>query len=741
MEPETFQGECQKDSSASHYEDYFQYLSDELRLLDLFLLRSLRIKQKNTKEYCSTSKGFFIPEEEVISLLDSSGESHSPSSEDPAIEITTKLIEEVRDGITSKLANTANHIERFPLLKLARIFGLSPFEAEVMMMALAAEIDKKYERIYAYFNDDMTKKLPSMSIALDVLLGNRIDKLNGWRSFSPHAPLLYFHLIHVVDDHGESSFLNHRFRLDERIKRYIAADNGPHASLSGIVQAHCPDVEVPVCNIQKEVQERVLQVLTEGKRGNALHPVFWLYGKAREEKKATALAICEQVKLPLLAADLEDLFLEPDYKSIVKTLFREAALQPAALFIGGGDRLYGEDERSGALRRVLLRAINEMSWITFISSESLWIPEESEGQYQWYPFEFKAPEYAERRRIWIKNLNKSKLSESDIDSLSARFNFGETQIRNAVSCAKQFANGSELTLDKILDACRIQSNQKLSIYATKVRPHYTWDDIVLPEDKVQQLKEICSYIDHKQLVYFKWGFEEKLALGRGLNILFSGASGTGKTMAADIIANALKLEMVKVDLSSVVSKYIGETEKNLNRIFRETSAGNIILFFDEADALFGKRTEVKDAHDRYANIEINYLLQKMEEHEGIVILATNLSKNLDEAFLRRMHFSIEFPLPDEKRRELIWRKIFPRGVPLSDDVDYGFISERFKVTGGNIRNMALAAAFYAAEDSSEIRMDHLILAVQRELQKMGKLCVKGDFGMYYQLIEERLKHE
>ena len=741
MESETFQSKCQEDSSAFHYEDYFQYLSDELRLLDLFLLRGLRIKQKNTQDYHSTSKGFFIPEEEVISLLDPSQNSHSNSSDDPDIEITTKLIEKVRDGIASRLANTANHIESYPLLRLARIFGLTPFEREVLIMALAAEIDKKYERIYAYFNDDMTKKLPSMSIALDILLGNGIDKLSGWRSFSPHAPLLHFHLIDLIDDHGESSFLNHRFRLDERIKRYIAADNGPHASLSGIVQAHYPDAAVPACNIQKEVQERVLQVLAEGKRGNALHPVFWLYGKAAEEKKAIALAICEQVKLPLLAADLEDLFLESDYKSIVKTLFREAALQPAALFIGGGDRLYGEDERSGALRRVLLRAINEMSWITFISAESLWIPEENEGQYQWYPFEFKAPEYAERRGIWIKNLNGSKLSESDIDSLSARFNFGETQIRNAVSCAKQFTNGNELTLDRILDACRIQSNQKLSIYTTKVRPHYTWDDIVLPDDKVQQLKEICSYIKHKQLVYFKWGFEEKLALGRGLNILFSGASGTGKTMAADIIANALKLEMVKVDLSSVVSKYIGETEKNLNRIFRGTSAGNIILFFDEADALFGKRTEVKDAHDRYANIEINYLLQKMEEHEGIVILATNLSKNLDEAFLRRMHFSIEFPFPDEKRRELIWRKIFPRGAPLSEDVDYGFISERFKVAGGNIRNMALAAAFYAAEDSSAIRMEHIILAVQRELQKMGKLCVKGDFGMYYQLIEERLKHE
>jgi SpoVK/Ycf46/Vps4 family AAA+-type ATPase len=207
-------------------------------------------------------------------------------------------------------------------------------------------------------------------------------------------------------------------------------------------------------------------------------------------------------------------------------------------------------------------------------------------------------------------------------------------------------------------------------------------------------------------------------------------------MAADIIASEFRLDMFKVDLSSVVSKYIGETEKNLNRIFREAESGNIVLFFDEADALFGKRSEVKDAHDRYANIEINYLLQKMEEHEGIVILATNLGKNLDEAFLRRMHFTVEFPFPDERQRALIWRKIFPEKAPLSDDIDMAFLASRFKLAGGNIKNIALAAAFYAAGESSEIRMRHIVLAARREYQKLGKLCVKGDFGEYYDLIKE-----
>ena len=222
---------------------------------------------------------------------------------------------------------------------------------------------------------------------------------------------------------------------------------------------------------------------------------------------------------------------------------------------------------------------------------------------------------------------------------------------------------------------------------------------------------------------------------------FQDTSGTGKTMAAEIMANELMLELYKIDLSQIVSKYIGETEKNLSKIFHEAETSNAILFFDEADALFGKRSEVKDAHDRYANIEVGYLLQKMEEYEGITILATNLKKNIDEAFVRRMRFIVDFPVPDEKQREQIWRIIFPAATPVSKEMDYGYLSERLEITGGNIKNIALSAAFYAARESSErnsnINMRHTMLAAKRELQKMGKLCMKEDFGEYYEFMEER----
>ncbi|MBC7910202.1 MAG: ATP-binding protein, partial [Pyrinomonadaceae bacterium] len=235
-------------------------------------------------------------------------------------------------------------------------------------------------------------------------------------------------------------------------------------------------------------------------------------------------------------------------------------------------------------------------------------------------------------------------------------------------------------------------------------------------------------------VYDEWGFGRRLSLGKGLIALFTGASGTGKTLSAEILAGDLGLDLYSVDLSCVISKYIGETEKNLSRVFDDAQESNAILFFDEADALFGKRSEVKDAHDRYANIEIAFLLQRVEQYEGAIILATNLSNNLDEAFVRRMHFSIEFPFPVERLRQRIWEGIFPAQAPLADDVDYEVLARQFKLSGGNIKNVALAAAFNATEDGGVIRMEHLILALKREFQKLGRVCEKTVFEKYYELV-------
>ena len=250
----------------------------------------------------------------------------------------------------------------------------------------------------------------------------------------------------------------------------------------------------------------------------------------------------------------------------------------------------------------------------------------------------------------------------------------------------------------------------------------------------EQLEEICAFVRHKETVFSEWGFDKKLSLGKGLNILFAGPSGTGKTLAAEVIAGDVGLDLYKIDLSSIVSKYIGETEKNLKKIFGEAETCNAILFFDEADALFGKRSEVNDSHDRYANIEVNYLLQQMEEHEGTIILASNYKKNLDDAFIRRLQFAVEFPIPDETARKEIWIGMFPENARLGGDVDFIFLS-KFKLTGGNIKNIALLAAVLTADGSGVIGMKEILRALKREFQKMGKICTPTDFGAYYELVK------
>jgi SpoVK/Ycf46/Vps4 family AAA+-type ATPase len=281
-------------------------------------------------------------------------------------------------------------------------------------------------------------------------------------------------------------------------------------------------------------------------------------------------------------------------------------------------------------------------------------------------------------------------------------------------------------------AIRRLASGPLERLARHIRPRRTWDDLILASDRLEQLRELTARYRHRDTVYGEWGFPSYPS--SGLVALFSGQSGTGKTLAAEIIAHDLGLDLYKLDLSSVVSKYIGETEKNLERIFNAAAAGNLVLFFDEADSLFGKRSEVSDARDRYANIEVSYLLQRLESYDGLVVLATNFQKNIDEAFLRRIHVGIEFPLPELPEREAIWRHSFPPSAPLGD-IDWEFLARQFKIAGGNIKGAALHAAFLAAEAGEPIAMAHVMFALKREFQKLGRLRTAADFGPYADLVQ------
>jgi AAA+ superfamily predicted ATPase len=460
-------------------------------------------------------------------------------------------------------------------------------------------------------------------------------------------------------------------------------------------------------------------------------------------KHSTASAISHGIGKKILRIDTLAL-VKSEFMNFDKRLElvnREALINSAVAYWENFDCLLVEEYQS--LLRLFLSYLNRQTRIVFISGKKTWKPKAGLHKNPYISFMIPLPKYIARVGLWEKAINGNFAFETNIDvgSLSNRFILSGGQIEDIIVTAKNRTltnrpDNSLINIKDLYSACRAHSNQNLNDLAQKITPKLTWDDIVLPRDKQALLKEIINHVKHKQRVYVDWGFERKMSLGKGLTVLFSGASGTGKTLAAEIIAGELDLEIYKIDLSLIVSKYIGETEKNLAKIFSEAETSNAILFFDEADALFGKRSEVKDSHDRYANIEIAYLLQKMEEYEGITILASNLRKNLDEAFVRRIKYIIEFPLPDESHRYQIWQVHLPQQAPLGDDLDFEFLAKKFKLTGGNIKNTILHAAFLSVADESPIRMEHIIHGIQREFQKSGKVCVKGDFGPYFNLLSE-----
>jgi AAA+ superfamily predicted ATPase len=538
--------------------------------------------------------------------------------------------------------------------------------------------------------------------------------------------------------------LSSSLKLDNRIVDYLLGFGLIDARLAGLARLILPVDQMASPPVDQFIRGRLSSFARShlfGTDDTNQRLLFYLRGPAGIGKSSMAQAVCRDLDLPLITADLERVLeASVPFSDAVWLLCREAILQPAALCIENVDCVLS-DEKHRAEVRPLLDALGVYTRLTFLLGAQSWRPRGELAEHIFIDQEFAIPSANVRKTLWKSALveQSSLASDADLGSLASNFQFTGTQIRNAVADARTLAGwrttGPDgIDLPDLQKACRNQSTTRLSSLARKIEPRYHWQDIVLPEDQLTQLREICVQARHRDIVYGDWGFERKLALGRGLNVLFSGPAGTGKTMAAEVIASDLGLELYKIDLSQVVSKYIGETEKNLNQVFREAKSCYAILFFDEADALFGKRSEVKDAHDRYSNIEIGYLLQKMEEYDGIGILATNLRQNLDEAFVRRLQVIVDFPFPNETYRKLIWDVIFPAESPIGLDVDFVMLAREIKLSGGSIKNIALAAAFFAAEGGGPISMSHLLSAARREYQKLGRIWPASQWSEHAALM-------
>jgi SpoVK/Ycf46/Vps4 family AAA+-type ATPase len=521
---------------------------------------------------------------------------------------------------------------------------------------------------------------------------------------------------------------------EERIVAYLLGADNIDTRLLSYVRQLKPVIRLEDVLLPADAK-RQLALLAGKQARNSTGHILYFQGPYGVGKRTTARALCRQIGLDLLVVDGERLLGAEGaaFESLVRLAIREAKLLGAALYWGGFDALLADDRH--AERELLLRALADSAGLSFLAGNTAWEPADGLADLPFVRIEFAPPGATGRISLWQQALDRSGMTidSAALRALAGMFRLSGGQIRDAVATAQSLAlrrdpERPEATEHDLAAASRLHSNHRLIELAQPIVPRYGWGDIVLPPDRLAQLREICRAVQYHPQVYDEWGFGRKLALGKGVSALFAGPSGTGKTMAADIIAGELGLELYKIDLATVVSKYIGETEKNLARIFAEAESSNAILFFDEADALFGKRSEVKDAHDRYANLEIAYLLQRMEAYEGVVILATNLRKNMDEAFVRRLQFIVEFPFPGERERRRIWEVIWPAETPRDTTVDPGALARRFELAGGNIRNIALGAAYLAAGDGQVVTIGHVLRATRREYQKLGKVASEADFA-------------
>lgn len=612
------------------------------------------------------------------------------------------------------------------LQQLIQRYALTPFDVDVLLLTLAPELDRRYERLYAYLQDHVGRRRPTVDLALHLFCPDAAARLSRRAHFDPGAPLIRHDLVHLLSEAEQPrpSLLAHTLHLDEQIVRFLLYEDRLDARLFSCCELL--DGLMPQWLHESQVLRQVEALVGAAQRRE--RPLrLYFQGSAGIGRRYTAVALAATLDRPLLYLNA-DLIPADEVDQTVCLACRYAVLYDTLLYVDAADTLHVAQPARRA--HLLQQVVAAGPRFLILAGVSPWQPV-GNAPLAVAPLTFTRPDFAQRRACWQAHLATADIPVTDreLAQLSGRFRLTPAQIATAAatvavtwqaSASDEGGGNTPPALDALFAAARAQSGHDLAALTRRIRPLYTWDDIVLPPASISQLHEICQRVTSRHQVLDAWGFGRRLSLGHGTNALFTGPSGAGKTMAAEVIANALGLDLYQIDLSGVVSKYIGETEKNLDRIFAAAENANAILFFDEADALFGKRSEVRDSHDRYANIEISYLLQKMESYDGLAILATNLRQNLDDSFVRRLAFTVHFPFPTAADRLRIWQGIWPAATPLAADVDLAWLAQRFKLSGGNIKNVALAAAYLAANDASSVTLDHILQAIRREYQKLGK---------------------
>ena len=607
------------------------------------------------------------------------------------------------------------------LVLLSRRLGLSRFEQQTLLLCAAVEFDTRVGALCAGAQDDQDRRNPTFALALALL------EEPAWDALSPERPLRFWRLLEI-NQPGAQPLTTSALRADERIVNYIKGLNylddrlAPMLAPLGMTDAG----ELPPS--QQSCVDAIVRRLRQAPRDQR-PPLMQLVGPDSESKRLIAARAAAEFGLQLYRLPAEALPAQAaELETLARLWRRDSLLSPIALYVDAREAA-GPTAADGPAPP-LQRFLSRIEGMAFLDSREMQSGPDSGGvNPASHVLDIAKPTPAEQKATWAQALG-AQANDSPA-MLAGQFDLNLMAIgriaRTAIAENPESSASDAALHDRLWDECLAMTRPRLDALAKRLDAKATWDDIVLPAEALDLLRQLAAQVASRSRVYEDWGFHAKMNRGLGISALFAGESGTGKTMAAEVVANALRLDLYRIDLSAVVSKYIGETEKNLRRVFDRAEDGGAILFFDEADALFGKRSEVKDSHDRYANIEINYLLQRMEGFRGLAILATNMKGALDTAFVRRLRFIVNFAFPGQSERTAIWRKVFPPRTPTLG-LDYERLA-RLNITGGAIHNIALNAAFLAARGSTPVTMPLVLEAARGDFRKDGKAINEADFRM------------
>lgn len=640
-------------------------------------------------------QGLFISESDVARLLRAGGQRWNVA--------TGVLLAGFLDDAHPRLPGDR-------LTRLGEVFGLPPADLAALLVAVAPDVEPRFEKLYAYLHDDVGRRRATIALFAE-LAGLPLVSADLRARFRPESPLIAHRLVTVEDP--DQPFPSRVLRVPDRVVEYLLGCDLPDPAAAPLV---LPPLAVPSADA-----DLVGKALASGSR------LFYMRASSGAGDHAAAAGALVAAGVPCVSFDLSRAPAGADPAEVAAAVAREAGLQEGGLVAGPVDGLVERDPRAV---EALVRAPGPVVLLGSRAWEPAWTGA--------VPVIIDAvTTFADQAESWRASLDAGEGVPLDVLAATAAFRLGPHQVLRAAGAARAYAaaRGEKLDAEAVRAGARAQNGGGLETLARRARPRATLDDLVLAPTVAAQVMEVVRRARLRNLVVGEWGMSGVGARGEGITALFAGPSGTGKTLAAEVVAGSLGLDLYVVDLASIVDKYVGETEKNLERIFSGAQGLNGVLFFDEADALFGKRSAVSDGHDRYANIEVAYLLQRMEQFDGVSVLATNLTANLDDAFARRIDVRVVFAVPEAPERRRLWARHLPPTLPVADDVDIEFLAGAFRLAGGDIRNIALAAAYEAAAEGVTVAMGHIVRATAREYRKLGRLCTEEDFGPWLEAVQ------